>query len=53
MKKQELLNQLKKLYEFIEQGSICACEEDARATFEVVKYRIELLFAEYFEVVKA
>jgi hypothetical protein len=52
MNNQEL-RKLKTLYEYIYQGSICASDEYARAAFDLTKQRMEMLFAEYFEVVKA
>jgi hypothetical protein len=47
-----LIKKLEALYEFTEQGAIYANEEYARAAFGLVKRRIEVLFPEFFEVVK-
>jgi hypothetical protein len=48
----EDIAKLQKLYEFTDQGSNCASDEYSRAAFQLMKQRIEILFLEYFEVVK-
>jgi hypothetical protein len=47
-----LIKKLGTLYEFTEQGAINVKEEYARAAFLLLKRRIEVLFPEFFEVVK-
>ena len=52
MRKQVILDKIGTLYNFVEQGSTQASDEDRRAAFSVMKSRMLFLFPEYFEAVQ-